>query len=92
MPDRSPGITIHINAPQELQDKYSDDVIDPTITVNVDTQSFTYDSGSGRTFTGELSPDGFAAIGEVLLWTLKLRLTNRLDCDAAKDLSTVEIF
>lgn len=92
MPDRRPGITIHITAPQELQDKYSDDVIDPTITVNVDTQTFTYDSGSEHSFTGDLSPDDLAAIGEVLLWTLKLRLTNRLDCDAAKDLSTVEIF
>lgn len=86
----SPGITVHIKCPAALIEQFGDDVIDPVILIDVDNDTFAYTNDpSGSHFSGELGPEGYAAIGEMLLWTLKLRIRNRT---TPIDHSTLELF
>lgn len=86
----APGITIHVRAPAELIAKFGDDVIDPDIDINLDTQTFTYHPSTGApAITGPLSNEGLEAVGRILLWTLKTRLTNHAETNP---LDTVELF
>jgi hypothetical protein len=86
----APGITIHVRAPDELIAKFGDDVIDPDIDINIDTQTFTYVPSTGAPpVTGTLDNEGLEAIGRILLWTLRTRLSHHADVNP---LNTVELF
>lgn len=89
MPD-APGITVHVRAPSEIVDKFGDDVIDPDIDIDLDAQTFTYRPSTGApAINGTLDPEGLEAIGRILLWTLKTRISHHSDVNP---LDTVELF
>jgi hypothetical protein len=87
-----PAITLRIHAPQDLVNKHGNDVINPVITVDLDTGTLTYcpdDTDAPINLT--IDEDTIATVGTVLLWCLKLRLAQKLDIPSPAH-ATMELF
>ncbi len=90
-PDR-PAITLRIHAPQDLIDRHGDDVINPVITVDLDSETLTYSpDNTDAPVNLTIDADTIATVGTVLLWCLKLRLQQKLDLPSPAH-ATMELF
>jgi hypothetical protein len=87
-----PAITLRIHAPQELIDRHGNDVINPVITVDLDSDTLTYSPDSNEApINLTIDADTIATCGTVLLWCLKLRLAQKLDVPSPAH-ATMELF
>jgi len=68
-------MTIQLLAPKLLVEQHPEDVLDPTIVIDVDNQTFTYDCNSDH-IQGQLDDQALDAIGRMLVWALKIRITS----------------
>ena len=87
-----PAITLRIHAPQDLVDRHGDDVINPVITVDLDSATLTYSPNANEDPVDHtIDADTIATVGTVLLWCLKLRLEHKLDLPSPAH-ATMELF